>query len=161
MEPVSNLIPQVIPSPSTVGGVQEASRVQQRPTTEEQRPAVQEPDAYIPSEPEPASGRYWVEPDENGNPTIHFDDPERSEDPEAPARSDGDRAEQVTSNTDQVDREIERLKKRQSELEQQLQSETDESKRAVLEQQLVQVETELLQKDNDTYRRQHSTFIER
>ena len=59
-----------------------------------------------------------------------------------------------------MDREIEKLKKKQKELEQRLNAETDEAKIKDLERQLAQVERELKQKDNDTYRRQHSTFTQ-
>ena len=55
-----------------------------------------------------------------------------------------------------MDREIEKLKKKQQELEQRLNTETDEAKIKELERQLAQVERELKQKDNDTYRRQHT-----
>lgn len=58
--------------------------------------------------------------------------------------------------TDQVDREIEQLKKRRAALEQQLSSETDEAKIKDLKRRLTQVERELKQKDNDAYRRQHT-----
>ena len=57
--------------------------------------------------------------------------------------------------TDKVDREIEKLKKRKSELEGQLRMEQDESKVQSLERELAQVERELSQKDNDGYRRRH------
>ena len=56
-----------------------------------------------------------------------------------------------------MDREIEKLKKKKEELEQRLNTETDEAKIKDLERQLAQVERELNQKDNDTYRRQHTT----
>ena len=56
-----------------------------------------------------------------------------------------------------MDREIEKLKKKQQELEQRINTETDEAKIKDLEHQLAQVERELKQKDNDTYRRQHTT----
>ena len=59
-------------------------------------------------------------------------------------------------NSDKVDREIEKLKKKQQELAQQLNTETDEAKIKELERQLSQVEQELRQKDNDAYRRQHT-----
>lgn len=68
-----------------------------------------------------------------------------------------DKDEVWEGNSDRVDREIEKLKKKQQELEQRLNTETDEAKRKDLERQLAQVERELKQKDNDTYRRQHTT----
>lgn len=63
-----------------------------------------------------------------------------------------------TCNTDKVDREIEKLKKKQKELEQQIHSGTDESRIRELEKELAQVERELGQKDNDAYRRQHAVY---
>ncbi len=56
-------------------------------------------------------------------------------------------------------REIKELKEKKKELEQQIKSASgDEEKVKELESKLAQVERELSQKDNDTYRRQHSTF---
>lgn len=72
----------------------------------------------------------------------------------------GRKAERCTGNTDAVDREIKKLREKREKLEKQLSSETDEAKRAELERKLSQVESELRQKDNDAYRRQHSTFTE-
>ncbi|MCI8514524.1 MAG: hypothetical protein HFI93_07870 [Lachnospiraceae bacterium] len=68
------------------------------------------------------------------------------------------KGEERTCNTDKVDREIEKLKKKKQKLEQQINTETDESRKAELEKELAQVESELKQKDNDAYRRQHATF---
>ena len=45
-------------------------------------------------------------------------------------------------------------------MEQQLNTETDEAKIKDLERQLAQVEQELKQKDNDTYRKQHAAFTQ-
>ena len=64
-----------------------------------------------------------------------------------------------TGNTDQVDREIRKLKEKAQQLEQQIQAASgDEEKKAALEKKLAQVKSELSQKDNDTYRRQHTIF---
>ena len=68
-------------------------------------------------------------------------------------------AEVCVCNTDKVDREIEKLKEKKRELEQQIRSASgDERKIQELEKKLAQVEQELSQKDNDTYRKQHSEF---
>lgn len=83
--------------------------------------------------------------------------PEEKPEPADTSKEDK-KAETCTGNTDKVDREIEKLKKKQAELEQQLNAETDERKIKQLESQLAQVERELRQKDNDTYRRQHTRF---
>lgn len=151
----------------------------QKPEESHGRPLKPVTDEYVPEEPQVPSGRYWPGRGEDGQPKIYFDDPERAADappeqdslPEAGApdgdrdeggpgkkAANGKRAEICRGSTDAVDREIEKLKKKQEELERQIRSETDDIKRKELERKLVQVESELRQKDNDTYRRQHSTF---
>lgn len=70
----------------------------------------------------------------------------------------GSEGERWSCDTGRVDREIEKLKKQQQELEQRLNAETDEAKRKDLERQLAQVERELKQKDSDAYRRQHAVY---
>ena len=119
-------------------------------------------DEYISSEKSgrKPSGLYRLGQDENGNPKVLYDDPKK------PAGTDKggspERAEEkCTGNTDQVDREIEKLKEKKQQLEQQIKMASgDEEKVKELENQLAQVENELSQKDNDTYRRQHSVFTE-
>ncbi len=96
---------------------------------------------------EKPSGLYQLGQDENGNRKVFFDDPKKSE-------------EKCVGNTDKVDREIEKLKEKQQQLEQQIQTAAgDEEKVRELEKKLAQVEAELRQKDNDTYRRQNSEFF--
>lgn len=68
------------------------------------------------------------------------------------------KSESCTGNTDKVDREIEKLKQKKAKLEQQIQTATDPGKKETLEKQLAQVERELAQKDNDAYRRAHTSF---
>ena len=120
-------------------------------------------DEYIPEEKQEPSGRYWLGKDEDGQPKVWFDSPERADDKpsDAPAsarKAEGDKAERCTANTDQVDREIERLRRRKETLEQQINAQTDDAKIRELERKLAQAERELAQKDNDTYRRQHTVF---
>ena len=69
-----------------------------------------------------------------------------------------EKVEECTANTDKVDREIEKLKKKKEQLEQKIVSEKDEKKREKLEKELAFVEAELSQKDNDGYRRRHTIF---
>ena len=138
-------------------------------------------DEYVPEEKQEPSGRYWLGRDEEGRPKVCFDDPEaegpkraadgpkRPEDaPEAeePNQADQgakgpegkkDKDEVWECDTDKVDREIEKLKKKQQELEQRPNTETDEAKIKDLERQLAQVNRELSRKDNDTYRKNHAT----
>ena len=107
-------------------------------------------DEYVPEEKPEPSGRYRLGKDEDGKPKIDFDGPEKS--------GSGKDGQSCTCNTDKVDREIEKLKKQKQELEQQINRETDESKIEDLKAKLAQVEKELSQKDNDTYRRQHAVY---
>ncbi|MDE7218099.1 MAG: hypothetical protein K2O45_00510 [Oscillospiraceae bacterium] len=157
----------------------------QKPEEETQgRPLKPVMDEYVPEEPQEPSGRYWMGKDEDGQPKIYFDDPERAadapkgteaapnakkpdadipkaEDPEQDKGAKGPEkkgGEKEKCDTGKVDREIEKLKKKQKELEQRLNTETDETKIKELERQLAQVERELKQKDSDAYRKQHSTF---
>lgn len=68
-----------------------------------------------------------------------------------------DKSETTTCDTGKVDRELENLRKRQEELTQQLRSAAPEQAEAV-QRRLDQVNRELAQKDNDSYRRQHAVF---
>ena len=174
MMPISGVNTGAVQPLTTAEKVLGAPKVQK--PEEEGRPLKPVMDEYIPEEPQEPSGRYWMGKDEDGQPKIYFDDPERAADaprqPEdAPEAEEPKQAGQGAKgpegkknkdetwecNTDKVDREIEKLKKKQQELEQRLNSETDEAKIKDLEHQLAQVERELKQKDNDTYRRQHTT----
>lgn len=134
-------------------------------------------DVYIRSEKsgkEPV-GLYRIGQDENGGRKIFFEDPDKADradgkeepkaekadgkKPKVDGDSQGKPAEVCIGNTDKVDREIEKLKEKKRELEQQIRSASgDERKIQELEKKLAQVEQELSQKDNDTYRKQHSEF---
>lgn len=131
-------------------------------------------DEYIDSE---ESGRnikglYCLGQDEKGNPKVLYSDPEKKGKGTDTAQGKGTakgtdaargagtakEAEECTGSTDQVDREIEKLKERKKQLEQQISAAgEDEEKVKELERKLAQVETELNRKDNDAYRKQHMT----
>ena len=66
----------------------------------------------------------------------------------------------TTGNTDKVDREIEKLKQTQAQLEQKIAAAKEPKDKESLETQLAQVEAELKLKDNHTYRRQHMEITE-
>ena len=69
------------------------------------------------------------------------------------------KAERCVANTDEVEREIRKLKKRKQQLEQQIaQSGDSPDRQQKLQKELDQVENELKQKDTDSYRRQHPKF---
>ena len=62
---------------------------------------------------------------------------------------------QTTLSTDEVDAEIEKLKKCRLELKKNLQTSSEEN----LQKELAQIENELRLKDNDEYRKQHAKII--
>lgn len=146
-------------------------RAEKTERTDEKKPdpAPDLQDTYISSEMQDTrpSGLYQLGQDENGQKKVFFDDPRKadSKDEDAqlgakPVHPDSP-AEKCTGNTDAVDRKIEKLKQKKKELEQQISAASGDEKRVrELKRKLAQVENELNQKDNDTYRRQHSTFTE-
>ena len=111
-----------------------------------------------------ATGVYELSHDEEGKPIIKFDDPSKETAEKTPNinSEDGEKPQIVktTVNTDAVDREIEKLKKSLSETKQQLSSTNDPKEKELLNNKLSQLEAELRQKDNDTYRRQHGQITE-
>lgn len=185
MIPISNAVFRPGPAPA----VREAERAREArpgsPSASRSLKPVQ--DEYVPEgeKKRESYGRYWLGKDGDGSPKIYFDgpeaaedapaspeavgppkaeNPERDEEPEAPGKAappdkDG-KEEKCVGNTDAVDREIRRLKEKKKKLEAKLDRETDGTRREALERQLAQVENELRQKDNDAYRRRHSTFTE-
>lgn len=116
-----------------------------------------------------ASGLYKIGRDENGKPKILYDDPKKmneksvkEDEAKKPRQADKpeDKPEKCVSDTDKVDREIEKLKKEKAQLEQQIKASAgDEDKIKGLKQKLAQIQSELNQKDNDAYRRQNSSFV--
>lgn len=122
-------------------------------------------DEYISSEQSGSrpSGLYHMGKDENGNPKVLYDDPKKDSDankrgqPKVGTDSPEEDAKNCTTNTDKVDREIEKLKEQKRQLKQQIKSASgEEEETRELEKKLAQVESELSQKDNDAYRRQHA-----
>ena len=179
MMPISGVNTVAVQPLTTAEKVLGASKVQKPEEEAQGRQLKPVMDEYIPEEPQEPSGRYWMGRDEDGQPKIYFDDPERAanapKQPEDAPKAEEpnpagqgakgpegkkDKGETWECNTDKVDREIEKLKKKQQELEQRLNTETDETKVKDLEHQLAQVEQELKQKDNDTYRRQNATYTQ-
>ena len=179
MMPISGVSTGAVQPLTTAEKMMGASKVQKPEEEAQGRQLKPVMDEYVPEEPQEPSGRYWMGRDEDGQPKIYFDDPERAAD--APKQPEGtpeaeepdpagqgakgpegkkDKGETWECNTDQVDREVEKLKKKQQELEQRLNSETDEAKIKDLERKLSQVEQELKQKDSDTYRRQHAVYTQ-
>ena len=177
MMPISGVNTVAVQPLTTAEKVLGASKVQKPEEETQSRQLKPVMDEYVPEEPREPSGRYWMGRDEDGHPKIYFDD--RSQAADAPKQPEDapeteepdpagqgakgpegkkDKGETWECNTDKVDREIEKLKKQQQELEQRLNTETDAAKIKALERQLAQVEQELKQKDNDTYRKQNATY---
>lgn len=134
---------------------------------EESRRGVKR-DEYIPSEKDEPIGLYSMEQDENGGHGIKFDDPNKSDKSEKSDKSDKpekadepkkekSESEECTCNTDKVDRELKWLREKVERLEQQLRSASEEEA-AKLQKQLAGVQSELAQKDNDSYRRSQAEF---
>lgn len=95
--------------------------------------------------------------EEKAEPIEDADSPKKTDEPE---KKDNKKEVTCTGNTDKVDREIKQLKKKKQQLEQQLDSvRSDEDKRKEIEAQLSQVNSELNMKDNDSYRKQHTTYV--
>lgn len=158
-----NAIKNNITAAQTAQQAQQAQRAQEarqpvseKPVEQAAKPELyQEPDSYSPREPEEPSGMYWVEPGEDG-PAVNYDGPEKPAAEPAPAgKQEGRPVNQTTMNTDEVDREIERLKKKAEDLEKRL-GQAQGPERDRLEKQLKQTQGELDRKDNDAYRRQHA-----
>ncbi len=125
-------------------------------------------------------GLYYIKRGNDGAPEIKFDDPQMTDaknkesekaEPESkspeekePEKSEPDKSEpkkkseSCTANTDKVDKEIERLKEKQKQIEQKLRAEDDERKTEQLKKQLDSVTRELSRKDCDSYRRSRTEF---
>ena len=74
--------------------------------------------------------------------------------------SSNNESEECTMSTDKVDREIQKLKEKKKQLEQEIKAASeDEGRIKELKKQLAQVESELNQKDNDTYRKQNASIL--
>ncbi len=145
-------------------------------------------DEYIPSsdKQEKNSGVYRLEKDKNGNSKVTVDQPAEAEEQAesqvesekasktaeeaqtggnkpmksggAP-KSDDEETSSTTTNTDSVDAEIEKLKKRKAQLQKQLQNnQGDENHRKNVEKQLAQLNAEIILKDSDAYRKQNATY---
>lgn len=82
-------------------------------------------------------------------------DKRKNDSDELKKSSDKTKSESTTINTDRVDEEIEKLKRRKAEIEQKLKTSGAEEKDR-LEVELHMIQAELAQKDNDTYRRQNA-----
>lgn len=106
-------------------------------------------DEYVPEEKQEPYGRYWMGRDEDDQPKIYFDDPERVADaprqPEAPPDAKRPDADAPEAEEPEGDKDAKGPERKEDE---NWECDTDK------------VDRELSQKDNDTYRRQHSAFTQ-
>lgn len=139
--------------------MEEAAKSEKQESKSENIPILK--DEYISSEKsgEKPSGLYRIGRDDEGNPKVIYDDPEKVKKNAQSAEEPEKTAEETTTNTDKVDREIKQLKEEKKQLEQQLKAVADDAEKTKeLEQKIAQIENELSQKDNDTYRRQNAVI---
>lgn len=148
---------------------QAAQRAKKAEAAKEDAGASAPHDEYISSKKSGAkpSGLYRVGQDEKGGRKIFYDDPKKSAQADEKIRSEtegagqGKPAEECTTDTGKVDREIRKLKEKKQQLQQQIRAASgEEGKVRELERKLAQVESELSRKDNDTYRRQNASVSE-
>ncbi len=148
---------------------QAARRAEKAKDAKEAAKASEPHDEYISSKRSGSkpSGLYRVGQDEKGSRKIFYDDPKKSaprdekSQPKAEGAGQGKPAEECTTDTGKVDREIRKLKEKKQQLQQQIRSASgEEEKVRELERKLAQVESELSRKDNDTYRRQNASVSE-
>lgn len=121
-------------------------------------------DTYEAQPPQQSAGVYQVTHDENGRRVIQVDESCETAQgqPKAKPQDESEKPNIVktTVNTDKVDKEIEKLKQTQTQLEQKIAAAKGPKEKEKLEAQLAQVNAELKAKDNDTYRQQHMEITE-
>ena len=121
-------------------------------------------DTYEAQPPQQSAGVYQVTHDENGQKIIQVDKSCETAQGQPKANPQDEREKpnivKTTVNTDKVDKEIEKLKQTQTQLEQKVAAAKEPEEKEKLETQLVQVNAELKAKDNDTYRQQHMEITE-
>lgn len=121
-------------------------------------------DTYEAQPPQQSAGVYQVTHDENGQKIIQVDKSCETAQgqPKAKPQNESEKPNIVktTVNTDKVDKEIEKLKQTQTQLEQKIAAAKEPKEKEKLEAQLAQVNAELKAKDNDTYRQQHMEITE-
>ncbi len=118
-------------------------------------------DRYAPEKPTKGAGLYSMGKDEDGNPVLRFDSPDKAKEAakeEQAARQAAEEREEerakprTVTNTDRVDRELQELREEAEELAQKLRTATGKEAESI-QQKLTLAKIELRIKDNDTYRR--------
>lgn len=147
---------------------EKTKETQQKQATQEENKTntIPEPkDKYIPSKmsDKKTNGLYRLGQDENGNPKVFYDDLKKADSADKnktpKANPSQEEESECTANTDQVDQEIQKLKEEKKQLKQQIQVASDDKEKVQdLKKKLAQIEAELSQKDNDSYRKQNTIF---
>lgn len=114
-------------------------------------------DEYIKGSRPAVKGIYGLKADEHGENKISYESPDKISDDK---KVSGDEKKKYVTNTDSVDKEIERLKEKKENIEQELRMEKDVEKKKRLEEELSRIESELTMKDNDNYRRSKAQVSE-
>ena len=126
-------------------------------------------DRYAPEKPTKGAGLYSMGKDEDGNPVLRFDSPDKAkeaagektpkeekeaakEEQAAEEREEERAKTRTVTNTDRVDRELQELREEAEELAQKLRTATGKEAESI-QQKLTLAKIELRIKDNDTYRR--------
>ncbi len=121
-------------------------------------------DTYEEQPPQQSAGVYQIAHDEKGRKIIQADKSWETAQEQLKSKPQNESNKpdivKTTLNTDKVDKEIEKLKQTQAQLEQKAAAAKEPKEKEKLEAQLAQVNAELKAKDNDTYRRQHVEITE-
>lgn len=130
--------------------IRKQSETQESQQTEQALHEVQQADEYDKANPvgEEAEGIYRVSHDDEGNLKVDYKQPA----PKSEAQPEGTgnaSAGEVTSSTDELEEEIERLKKQRNELQAQLNRDTDEEAKKTLRLQIQNIETQIAQKTSE------------
>lgn len=134
------------------------SRMESAPKAESSSGTQRRFDEYVQGGESESPGIYSLKADDEGGYDISFQ-------PYSGSSTAEEKAEAVsTMNTDRVDEEIEGLKRERKKMEEQVhQAEVEQKSREEireLRRQLASVESEIVRKDNDSYRRQHAFYTE-
>lgn len=140
------------------------AEIPRQPVSQPDASAGRRYDEFVRSEAPKGVGLYQPVRNDGGGRSIAFDAPrakqsagaaEGTDEAESPEEC---RTARCTADTDSVDKEIRQLKQEKRRLEQAANAAQTPEKRAAQERQLAAIEAELSLKDNDAYRKQHTTY---
>ncbi len=114
-------------------------------------------DEYIKGSRPAVKGIYGLKSDEHGENKISYEPPDKISDDK---KVSGDEKKKYVTNTDSVDKEIERLKEMKEKIEQELRMEKDDENKKRVGEELSRIESELAMKDSEGYRRSKAKLSE-